>query len=401
MSEYGSKNESTKTAVRKPNGRRPLPAGVRPRHRVGCPALGGARCRCNPAYEASVYSRHEQRKIRRTFRTPTEARRWRTSMLKLADDGALRVASQATLREAAQRFLVEADSGVVRNRSGDRYKPSALRRYDDGLRLRLLPELASYRLGEISRSQVQRLVDRWQREGLSPSTIRNTVNALRVIYRSADQLVEGVIVQNPTVGLRLPAQRGRRERVAAMKEATRLLEALTEMDRALWGMALYAGLRLGELLAVRWSDIDLVAGTISVTRGYDPRAGYVEPKSRAGRRRVPIVGRLRELLIRHRELTGRGEGDLVFGRTTDRPFAPSAINDRAYRHWAEAGLRPITMHECRHTCASYFIAAGVNPKTLSTFLGHASVTITFDRYGHLFPGAEAEAAALIDAYLDG
>ncbi len=113
-----------------------------------------------------------------------------------------------------------------------------------------------------------------------------------------------------------------------------------------------------------------------------------------------MVSRLRESLVQHRSLTGRGSADLVFGRTVDRPFASSAVNDRAYRCWAAAGLKRITMHERRHTCASYFIAAGVNAKTLSTFLGHASVTITLDRYGHLFPGAEAEATALVDRYLD-
>ena len=75
------------------------------------------------------------------------------------------------------------------------------------------------------------------------------------------------------------------------------------------------------------------------------------------------------------------------------------MNLRAGRAWTEAGLEPIGLHECRHTCASYFIAAGVNVKTLSTFLGQASITTTLDRYGHLFPGSEAEAAGLVDAYL--
>ena len=77
----------------------------------------------------------------------------------------------------------------------------------------------------------------------------------------------------------------------------------------------------------------------------------------------------------------------------------TTIYGRAERSWRSAGLKPIGLHECRHTCASYFIAAGVNAKTLSTFLGHASITVTLDRYGHLFPGSEAEAAGLLDAYL--
>ena len=65
-----------------------------------------------------------------------------------------------------------------------------------------------------------------------------------------------------------------------------------------------------------------------------------------------------------------------------------------------AALEPITLHECRHTFASLMIAAGVNAKALSTFMGHSSITITLDRYGHLFPGNEAEAAGLLDAFLE-
>ena len=93
-----------------------------------------------------------------------------------------------------------------------------------------------------------------------------------------------------------------------------------------------------------------------------------------------------------------GKGAIVIG-PRERPFQPTSIYKRARRAWAETNLEPIGLHDCRHTCASYFIAAGVNAKTLSTFLGHASVTITLDRYGHLFPGSEAEAAGMLDAYL--
>ncbi len=73
---------------------------------------------------------------------------------------------------------------------------------------------------------------------------------------------------------------------------------------------------------------------------------------------------------------------------------------RAYRAWSAAGLRGIGLHECRHTFASFMIAAGVNPKALCTYMDHSSVTITFDRYGHLMPGNEDQAAALLDAYLE-
>src|SRR6266508_127052 len=81
------------------------------------------------------------------------------------------------------------------------------------------------------------------------------------------------------------------------------------------------------------------------------------------------------------------------------PFTPSNVRKRANSAWARAGLEPIGLHECRHTFASLMIAAGVNAKALSAYMGHSSVTITLDRYGHLMPGNESEAAHLLDGYL--
>lgn len=375
------------------------PEGLRLRHRTGCPALDREECACRPGYEASVFSRAENRKIRKTFSNPAGALRWRRAMLRAADDGPLRSPSRTTLREAAALFMEGAEAGLIRNRSGDTYKPSALRGYDEALRLRILPALGHRRLSELERSDLQALVEQWQRDGLSASTVRNSVNPLKVIFRCADQLVDGVVPQNPTVGLRLPATRGRRDRVASIDEARQLLSALPTRDRALWGTALFAGLRRGELLALRWSDVDLTERTITVERSYDAKVGFVAPKSRAGLRRVPIVAELVELLDTHRQIRSWDDDALVFGRAPARPFSPSAIGRRARTCWLKAGLTPITLHECRHTCASYFIAAGVNAKALSTFMGHSSITITLDRYGHLFPGAETEAMTLVDRYL--
>jgi integrase len=358
----------------------------------------GAPCDCAPAFEAAAYARHDGKKIRRSFASLTEARRWRTAMLKLADDGGLRTPSATSFREAAELWMGQARSGAIRTKSGDVYKPSALRGYEQALRLRLLPPLGAHRLSDVSRADLQRLVSAWQEAGLSPSSIRNTINAVRAIYRSADLLVDGAVPPSPTLGLRLPAVRGRRERIASPDEATRLLAALPRDDRALWATALYAGLRLGELRALDWEQVDLASGTITVSRSFDPKAGFVEPKSRAGRRRVPVPSVLREALIDHKLVTSRDVG-LVFGRSTEASFSPSSMNLRATRAWSAAGLEPIGLHECRHTCASYFIAAGINAKTLSTFLGHASITTTLDRYGHLFPGSQKEAAGMLDAYL--
>jgi integrase len=204
---------------------------------------------------------------------------------------------------------------------------------------------------------------------------------------------------NPTTGLTLPAVRGRRDRIASPTEAAALIAALpSEHDRAVWAMAFYAGLRLGELQALREDDVDLAAGAIYVRCSWDKKEGLIEPKSRAGVRKVPIVSALRGHIAAHR--LARGEsGGLFFGEG-GQPFNRDSVVKRAEKAWKAAGLKPIGLHEARHSCASIFIAAGVNIKALSTYLGHSSITITLDRYGHLFPGNEDEAVGLVDGYLE-
>jgi len=91
---------------------------------------------------------------------------------------------------------------------------------------------------------------------------------------------------------------------------------------------------------------------------------------------------------------------LVFAVQPDVPFQSQSIQDRADKVWKKTGRRRITLHECRHTFASLMIAAGANAKTLQIYLGHSTITTTLDRYGHLFPGAEAEFIALADRFLD-
>ena len=222
------------------------------------------------------------------------------------------------------------------------------------------------------------------------------------------RLSRGEVSLNPTNGIELPAVRGRRERIATPEQAAALIAAAPENDRALWATAFYAGLRRGELMALRWEDVDLEAGLIRVERSWDMRDGLIEPKSRAGRRSVPIATVLREHLAAHALRSGRRTG-LVFGRTTEQPFEPTTLTGRAATAWKRMNkkrkvaelepIAPIGLHECRHTFASLMIAAGVNAKALSTYMGHSSITITLDSYGHLMPGAQSEAAELLDGYL--
>jgi integrase len=127
----------------------------------------------------------------------------------------------------------------------------------------------------------------------------------------------------------------------------------------------------------------------------------VSTKSRKPRK-VPIIDRLAVLLINHFVLLDHPDEGLMFpsAQRPEWPTDPGILRRRIRRRWADAGLDPLGFHEGRHTFASIGIAAGLNAKTLSTYLGHATITITLDRYGHLMPGSEVEARAMLDAYLD-
>jgi integrase len=348
-------------------------------------------------YRGHVYDRRAKRKIRGEWTySLAAAKNWRNDALTKLEAGLLSADRGDTIAVAADVFIAAARSGEARTRSGDRYKPSAIRNYEQGFRLRIVPAIGASRLADVRTADLQRLVRRWQGEGVNPSTIRNTMNALRALYRQA--VAHGDCHTNPTQGVMLPAVRGKRDRIEPPEIAEQLVAALEFPERALWATAFEAGLRNGELRAVEWEHVDLEARTIRVHGGWDAVEGPIDPKSRAGWRTVPMTGDLHVILTEHRRLTQRIHG-LVFGRTATIPFAPSTADTRAARAWKAAGLRGIGLHEARHTYASYLIAAGVDMKAISEYMGHSSVAFTYDRYGHLLPGSTAENAAKLDAYL--
>jgi integrase len=367
--------------------------GVRQRHGNACqrPASG---CKC--PWQAEVYSARDRKKIRKLFPTKGAAKSWRDDANTKVRKKLLRAPVSTTLDEAADAWLEGARSGVIRTRGGDPYKPAAIRAYEAALRVRLRPAVGHLRVSEIARTDLQDLVDGWLAEGLSASTIGVALLPLRAIYRRA--LQRGEVSVNPTTGLELPRVRGGRDRIATPEECTRLLEALPAGDRALWATAMFGGLRRGELMALRVADVDLGGGVIHVRHGWDPKEGQIATKSRKPRR-VPLAAILRDYLDEHLLQLDWHEG-LVFGVTATAPYTVTPLNYRAGKAWKDANLERITLHECRHTFASLMIAAGVNAKALSTYMGHANISITLDRYGHLMPGSEDEAAGLLDAYLE-
>lgn len=149
--------------------------GIRPRDRQGCHAHEGGRCSCSPGYEAWAFDAREGRKVRKTFPTLAAAKAWRADATRAVRVGTMSAGKAPTLREAAGAWLAGARDGSIRNRSGDAYKPSAIRGYDAALSA-LLPELGARRLDAITRNDVQAVADRLLPPGATraPSATRSS-----------------------------------------------------------------------------------------------------------------------------------------------------------------------------------------------------------------------------------
>lgn len=166
----------------------------------------------------------------------------------------------------------------------------------------------------------------------------------------------------------------------------------------MWATAFYAGLRRGELRALRCDDINDASTLITVRRGWDDVEGEIGPKSRKGTRTVPIAGTLRLILLEHLARTGRRGTDLVFGRSASEPFTPTHVRKLAREAWGTAKLKPIGLHEARHTYVTLMHAAGRSLEEIGDYVGHSSTYMT-DRYRHLLEGQREQAADAFDAYL--
>jgi len=314
--------------------------GISKIHARGCGWLSG-RCSCDASYQAAAYSARERKKIRRHFDTLGAARTWRDDAAGAIRQGRMRAPTTTTVDQAADALIAGMRDGVVLDRSGGVYKPSTVRSYEGALRLRILPAIGHLRLAALDRRDVQALIDRWRADGLSASTVQNTLNPLQVIARRAVR--SGELAIDPTDGLELPSIRGRRDRIASPVEAAALIDALPAGERAMWATALYAGLRRGELRGLRWHDVDFDAGVIHVRRSWDadPAVGEIDVKSDAGRRRVPLVGALRKLSTSSRRAVTRARS------CSDGPLScRSCRRPSATAHWRRGKPRGSRRSAC-------------------------------------------------------
>ena len=215
------------------------------RHKGNCASLRGGNCNCNPAYKAEIWIAHESRKVRRSFPTLAAARAWRHDALAALRKGTRAGGSPTTIREAAAALVTGIRSGAIRTRSGDEYKPSARRNYEEALRKRILPRMGHMLIVEVTRGDVQRFVDHLLASGIS--TEHDPQHG---------QPAAGDLPPGGARTARWPSTRrsdcscrrcaGSATGSPLPRRPQRCSSALPDRDRAIWATAMYAGLRRGE-----------------------------------------------------------------------------------------------------------------------------------------------------------
>jgi len=365
--------------------------------------------------EGSIYRRKDGRWAaslrlpggrRKTFygRTRQEVTAKLHQALRAREEGLPLERGRTTVGDWLRRWLEE----VAR----PRLRPSTYRSYADIVRLHLLPSLGNLRLARLSPLEVQALLNRKLEEGLSPRRVQYVHAVLRAALEDAYRFQ---MVGRNVARLVSPPRAARPEvRPLTLEEARRLL-ATTRGHRlgALFVVALCTGLRLGELLALKWEDVDMERGALTVRRTLQRVGGELvwgEPKSARARRTVPLPAPALAALREHRrrqleERLALGEAwqetGLVFTSSIGTPLDPRGVQRLLQRLLQQAGLRHVRFHDLRHTAASFLLALGVHPRMAMETLGHSQVSLTLDTYSHVLPALQREAAERLGELLGG
>jgi integrase len=381
--------------------------GVSIRHRKGCPALQGSRCRCRPGYIARVWDPSRRRPAHSpVLYAPAEAVNWKQDTLNALRSGVELKREGIYLADAKERFLIALKDGTALNKKGKPYKQSAIRTIEGAINGQIVAALGERLVADVRRGHVQTLVDAMVEEELSGSRIRNVLNALRSFYTYA--IAHDMAEISPISSIQLPAINEQpRDRIATPAEFQELLAVLKPQDALPFALAAYASARSQEIGSLAWSDVIWAKKRLTLAEDSD----YA--KSDAARRPFPLIPQLEQLLRQEYRRQGEPEGQALLcpghkpgGRNSGK-LSISALYTRADKAWKQAKLEPIRLHECRHTAASWLRAAGIDLKLRSILMGHATTattdggkgSITDDRYTHLMPGEIEQAGKTLAAYL--
>lgn len=342
--------------------------------------------------------------------TKKEAEKRLAELLHQLDTGTFMKPGKTTLAEFLERWL--------KDYAWPNLAPRTAEGYQSIIRWHLIPQLGNITLTQLKPEHLQKYyAERLAKGrcngkgGLTPLTVRHHHMAL---HRALQVAVKwGLIARNSADAIDPPSFQRREMRVMNEDNIETFLEAARSTPYyALFYLALFTGMRRSELLALRWSDVDLILGQVSVSRSLhhlrDRSLVFRTPKTARGRRTIALSPSTCIVLREYKEKqeTSRAmlgiplkNDNLVFSRIDGRPLLPDTVSHAwtklAHRH----GLEGIRLHDARHTHASLMLKQGIHPKIVQKRLGHASIQTTLDTYSHVAPGLQEAAAARFDELL--
>ena len=319
----------------------------------------------------AYYYRDSRQVLKRGFRTSRQAERWRA-------DALVSVESPADTTLTVGEWMSE---WLERHRV--HIGPSTRQRYESSLRNWIIPHIGMVRLTALTHRHIEEMHGAAIRVGRSPQTVRRNHMPLNTALK--DAVRDELIADNPASQVRLPRLRKKDIDTFTQQEADGFLNGNLKHELyPVYNLALYSGLRLGEIMALRVGrDIDLVGQSVAVRE--KRRKGVIgPPKSRESARIVILAPEAMEVLAK--TIADKYEGGLVF------PGNPDTVTRSMAAACKRAGVKRIRFHDLRHTHATLLLAKGANIKAVSARLGHASASFTLDVYGHVLPGMDGELA---------
>lgn len=339
----------------------------------------------------------------KTFPLRRDAQDWLIKTNKTIQDGLPVAASRITLAQFLDRWLAD----VVIHR----VRPSTYQSYTVIVRVHLKPALGDLKLRSLRPDHIQRLFSESLAAGLSPTTVRYIHSTLRSALNQA--LRWGLVARNVATLADPPGRRHTEMHVLSPDQVRAFLDGARDNRLyPLYLLAITTGMRQGELLGLRWSDVDLGAGTIQVTHALQAIRGQgmrlTEPKSAAGRRLIKIGPTVAGALRAHRrhQLETRLQAgarwidhDLVFSTNAGKLIAPRNLRRSFTALLKSLEIPHVRFHDLRHTAATLMLAQGTHPKVVQEMLGHSSISLTLNTYSHVLPTMQEEAAERMETFL--
>jgi integrase len=279
------------------------------------------------------------------------------------------------------------------------FKASTQHGYKTVLNAHVLPAWRTWRIREIERVVIQQWVASQFRRGIGWQTVRNAWTLLSSILETAVKY--GYLQTNEARGVNFPTKAVKqRPVIIAGEEFSKLVQQLSEPYQTMVSLIAATGLRIGELLALRWSALDLESSTLSVRESVF-EGTFQTPKTLSARRTIPLGPRVVQVLKLHRErVTRTADADLVFGRSSGEPYRESKVLTRVLQPAAiSAGLGKVTWHQFRHIHSSLMSDLKVPVKIAQEQLGHASISTTLNIYTHTIAASHREAVEAVESRL--